>query len=183
MEQNSEFRLRVAGRDDIPAIAALIERSVRTLQAGDYSPEQLNAALGTVFGVDTQLIADQTYFVIEAASRLAACGGWSFRKTLYGSDGGAGREPARLNPAIDNARIRAFFVDPNFARRGLGTMLLEACENAAIAAGFRGFELGATLTGERLYRVRGYRVIERTEAPLTPGLSLPILRMEKRAAR
>lgn len=168
---------------DIPAITRLIERSVRTLQAADYSPEQLDAALGTVFGVDTQLIADQTYFVIEAGSRLAACGGWSFRKTLYGSDGGAGREPARLDPAHDNARIRAFFVDPDFARRGLGTMLLDACENAAIAAGFHSFELGATLTGERLYRVRGYRVIERTAAPLAPGLSLPILRMEKHASR
>jgi GNAT superfamily N-acetyltransferase len=176
----SEFRLRRAVLADVPAISALIDRSVRSLQAGDYSAEQREAALGTVFGVDTRLIEDGTYFVVEGGAALAGCGGWSYRKTLFGGDRGAGREDALLDPERDHARIRAFFVDPAWARRGVGTMLLDACEDAAIAAGFRGFELGATLTGERLYRARGYHVVERVEAPLTGGLSLHILRMEKR---
>lgn len=180
MDRSSGFRLRRAVAADVPAISALIDRSVRGLQAGDYSAEQREAALGTVFGVDTRLIEDGTYFVVEAGTTLAGCGGWSYRQTLFGGDRGAGREDRRLDPARDNARIRAFFVDPAWTRRGVGTMLLDACENAALAAGFRGFELGATLTGERLYRARGYSVVEHVDAPLAGGLSLPILRMEKR---
>jgi GNAT superfamily N-acetyltransferase len=180
------LHLRHAALADVPAIAALIELSVRSLQAGDYSPEQIEAALGTVFGVDSQLIADGTYFVVEATGNqsepvIAGCGGWSKRRTLFGSDRGAGREDNLLDPLRDNARIRAFFVHPGWVRRGIGSMILEACENAAAEAGFRGFELGATLTGERLYSVRGYQAIERIEAPLAGGVALPIIRMSKRA--
>jgi GNAT superfamily N-acetyltransferase len=178
------IRIRLATSSDVPALAELIELSVRRLQARDYSPEQIEGALGTAFGVDTQLIADGTYFVAEATDdriELAGCGGWSKRKTLFGSDHGSGRESALLDPAHENARIRAFFVHPDWARKGIGSLILDACENAAIEAGFRGFELGATLTGERLYSVRGYRAVESIAVPLPNGASLPIIRMTKGA--
>lgn len=173
--------IRPANIADAPAIAVLIDCSVRILQANDYSREQIEGALGTVFGVDTQLIADGTYFVVEtSANVLVGCGGWSKRKTLFGGDRGPGREAALLDPARENARIRAFFVHPDWARRGVGSLVLETCERAAIAAGFRGFELGATLTGERLYAARGYAPVERLEVPLATGVSIPVIRMVKR---
>ena len=123
--------------------------SVRRLQAPDYSPDQIEGAVGTVFGVDSQLIADETYFVAQAVRGgnppiIVGCGGWSNRKTLFGSDHGPGRESSLLDPLHDSARIRAFFVHPDWARRGIGTLILETCENAAMEAGFRDFELGAT---------------------------------------
>ena len=168
---------------DAPALCALIESSVRVLQARDYSADQIEGALGTVFGVDSQLIADGTYFVVEAIGGdgmvIAGCGGWSKRKTLFGSDRGSGREDDLLDPRRDNARIRAFFVDPDWARRGVGSMLLDACESAATRAGFRGFELGATITGERLYSARGYRTVDRIEVTLGNGATLPVIRMRK----
>jgi GNAT superfamily N-acetyltransferase len=178
--------IRRATSTDIPALSALIDLSVRTLQAPDYSPSQIEAALGTVFGVDSGLIADGTYFVVEATDAngekmIAGCGGWSKRKTLFGSDHGPGREDSLLDPLCDNAKIRAFFVHPDWARRGIGSKLLAACETAAIEAGFQGFELGATITGERLYQARGYQVIERIDAPLGNGESLPVIRMSKSA--
>ena len=173
------FILRAAELADIPTLKNLIAESVMTLQADDYSEAQRRAALGTVFGVDTQLIIDQTYFVIETADDIVACGGWSFRKTLYGADALAGREDNRLDPAEDAARIRAFFVKPGWTRRGLGGQILKACEAAAEAAGFRRFELGATLTGIPLYRAYGYEPIETTEAQMAGGLTLLIVRMGK----
>jgi N-acetylglutamate synthase-like GNAT family acetyltransferase len=173
------FILRTAELADIPILKDLIAESVMTLQADDYSEAQRKAALGTVFGVDTQLIIDQTYFVIETAGEIVACGGWSFRKTLYGADALAGREDNRLDPAADAARIRAFFVKPGWTRRGLGGQILKACEAAAEAAGFRRFELGATLTGIPLYRAYGYEPIETTEAQMAGGLTLLIVRMGK----
>jgi GNAT superfamily N-acetyltransferase len=173
------FILRAAELADIPTLKNLIAESVMTLQADDYSEAQRRAALGTVFGVDSQLIIDQTYFVIETADDIVACGGWSFRKTLYGADALAGREDNRLDPAVDAARIRAFFVKPGWTRRGLGGQILKACEAAAKAAGFRRFELGATLTGIPLYRAYGYEPIETTEAQMAGGLSLAIVRMGK----
>lgn len=173
------FALRTAVMADIPLLKSLIADSVMVLQAGEYSEAQRQAALGTVFGVDTQLIIDQTYFVIEADGEIVACGGWSFRKTLYGADALAGREDNRLDPANAAARIRAFFVKPGWTRRGLGGQILKACEAAAITAGFRRFELGATLTGIPLYRAYGYEPIEETEAQMKDGLTLPIVRMGK----
>lgn len=176
------MRLRLAIAQDIPALRALIDASVRTLQAGDYSAEQLAGALGTVLGVDSQLIADGTYFVVESeAGQLAGCGGWSKRRTLFGSDRAAAREDDLLDPRVDAAKIRAFFVHPDFARQGIGTRLLEACEQAACQAGFRRFEMGSTLTGVNLYRLRGYTVIERIEVPLANGASYPVVRMAKDA--
>jgi GNAT superfamily N-acetyltransferase len=182
------IRIRLAEARDIPALRELIEASVRGLQLGDYSAAQLESALRTVYGVDTQLIADGTYFAAEetessGAALLVGCGGWSRRKTLYGGDRWkelvAGREDSLLDPATEAAKIRAFFVHPDWARRGIGGMILEACEAAAWAAGFRRLEMGATLTGVPFYRAKGYVELEAVEAPLGDGLTLPIVRMGK----
>jgi len=193
-----KLRIRQAVPADIPILRALIDASVRGLQAQDYTPSQIESALATVYGVDTQLIADGTYFVAEAetgtgasggttetaapafAPLIVGCGGWSKRKTLYGGDQWTGREAALLDRPHDAAKIRAFFIHPSWARRGIGTMILEACENAAIAAGFSRFEMGATLTGVPLYQARGYVALESLEVPLANGEALPIVRMEKR---
>lgn len=179
---SAEPRLRLAASSDVPAIVSLIEASVRRLQANDYSTSQIDAALGTVLGVDRQLIVDETYFVVEAGGDLVGCGGWSKRATLFGSDHHTTREDRVLDPHREPARIRAFFVHPDWARRGIGSRILEACETAAMAHGFRAFELGATLTGERLFRARGYKPVERVEVPLTNGESLPVIRMTKTTA-
>jgi len=177
------FSLRLATSADIPALHSLIEASVRGLQKNDYTLEQIDGALGTVLGLDTQLVADKTYFVAEAKAACAriivGCGGWSNRKTLFGSDHAPVREPEFLDPATDAAKIRAFFIHPDWARRGLGSRILEACESAARAAGFSRFEMGATLTGVPLYLERGYQVLERIEVPLRNGAALPIVRMAK----
>ena len=177
------FSLRLARSADIPALHSLIEASVRGLQKNDYTLEQIDGALGTVLGLDTQLVADKTYFVAEAKAACAriivGCGGWSNRKTLFGSDHAPVREPEFLDPATDAAKIRAFFIHPDWARRGLGSKILEACESAARAAGFSRFEMGATLTGVPLYLQRGYHVLERIEVPLRNGVALPIVRMAK----
>jgi GNAT superfamily N-acetyltransferase len=172
--------IRTATPADIPALTALIAASVRILQAPDYTESQREAALASVYGVDTQLIADQTYFAAEVDGIPVACGGWSKRRTLFGADHCAGREDSLLDPAIDAAKIRAFFVHPHWSRRGIGTQVLEACESAAQAAGFKKFEMGATLTGVALYKARGYREVEEIAVPLGNGDSLPIVRMEKR---
>lgn len=171
--------LRLAQLDDVPQLRTLIDLSVRTLQAGDYSSQQIEGSLGTVFGVDQQLIRDQTYFVIEAGGHIAACGGWSKRKTLFGSDHVAGKDDALLDPLKEGARIRAFFVHPDHARQGLGTQILQACEQAAFDAGFRSLELGATLTGEPLYRRHGFEAMRRIDVPLPNGTTLPIIQMTK----
>lgn len=180
-----EVRIRPARSDDIPALQSLIDASVRGLQAGDYTPHQIDRALATVYGVDTQLIADGTYFVVEARHAgdtpwmVAACGGWSKRKTLYGGDQFAGREDSLLNPRVDAAKIRAFFVHPDWARRGIGSLILEACENAARSAGFTRLEMGATLTGVPFYHAKGYAKLEQIQVPLGDGTSMPIVRMGK----
>jgi GNAT superfamily N-acetyltransferase len=175
--------IRSAVPADIPALEELIRASVLELQTADYSPEQRERALELVFGVDTQLVEDGTYFVAQVqrdgGAVIAACGGWSKRKTLYGSDHCAGREDALLDPQRDAAKIRAFFVHPAWARRGIGSRILEVCEAAAFTAGFRRLEMGATLTGVPLYRARGYLEREHLAVPLGPDLSLPIVHMEK----
>jgi GNAT superfamily N-acetyltransferase len=140
----TKISIRTARFDDIEALTGLTERSVRALQANDYTPEQLDGAIGSVFGVDRQLIRDASYFVAEIDGVMAGSGGWSRRKTLFGADAVAERDDEALTPGVDAARIRAFFVDPAYARRGVGTALLLACESAAIAFGFTRLELGAT---------------------------------------
>ncbi len=173
------IKIRTARYEDIPALDRLIEASVRTLQAGDYTPDQINASLNQVFGVDRQLIADETYFIAESEGAMIGCGGWSKRRTLFGADAIHDRDDTELQPAVDAAKIRAFFVHPDWARLGVGSRLLDACEAAASAAGFTRLELGATLTGEPMYARRGFEATERLEAPLAGGLSLPIVRMTK----
>lgn len=174
--ENVTIRQAVPG--DVPALRALIDASVRGLQASDYTPAQIEGALATVYGIDTQLIADGTYFVAES-SYFVGCGGWSKRRTLFGGDHWNAREDDLLDPHSDAAKIRAFFVHPDCARRGIGTLILTACENAAIAAGFKRLEMGATLTGVKLYQTRGYVAVEHLAVPLGNGESLPIVRMEK----
>lgn len=171
--------LRVAWQSDVPALRAMIESSVRGLSKDFYTPAQIDAALADVFGVDSQLIADGTYYVIDGQSGPAASGGWSRRATLYGGDQAKGAEDPLLDPATDAARIRAFFVHPAYARRGLARQLFAACESAARAAGFRRFELMATLPGEPLYAALGFVALERIEHALSNGVAVPFVRMAR----
>lgn len=185
---------RLATLADIPALEALIPLSARTLQLTHYTAAQIEAALGPVFGVDTQLIRDGTYFVAvdsgatpptaaspAPAARLVGCGGWSKRKTLYGGDRGkSGADPLR-DPATEPAMIRAFFVHPDYARRGIGRRLMELSETAALAAGFRAIEIVATLPGEPLYATFHYTAVERFDIPLPTGTPLPVVRLRKPA--
>src|SRR5262249_48777516 len=149
------MRLRAAEFADVPALQALIVRSARALSAGFYTPEQAEASIRYVFGVDSQLLHDHTYFLIEEGGEIVACGGWSRRRTLFGGDQAKSGPDPLLDPATEPARIRAFFVDPGMARRGLGRRLLDACVEAASAAGFRALELVSTLPGEPLYLACG----------------------------
>jgi N-acetylglutamate synthase-like GNAT family acetyltransferase len=148
--------LRNATLDDVPQIEALIARSARGLCTDDYRPSQVEGALRAAFGVDTQLLVDRTYFVVEDEGRLVGCGGWSFRSTLFGSDARADRDSSTLDPRTQAAKVRAFFVDPDNARRGIGTLLLEHCEKEARGHGYSQVELMATLPGVKLYAARGY---------------------------
>jgi GNAT superfamily N-acetyltransferase len=183
------FTIRVAVPADVPRLRRLIDASVRGLQADFYSQEQIDGALASVYGVDSQLIADGTYFVAEravadsaanfAASEVVGCGGWSKRGTLYGGDQFAGREDSLLDPTRDAAKIRAFFVEPRWARKGVGSLILSTCEAAAIAAGFTRLEMGATLSGVAFYREKGYAALERLAVPLDSGAVLPVVRMAK----
>jgi GNAT superfamily N-acetyltransferase len=163
---------------DVSALNLLIEASVRQLSAGYYSAAQIDVALQHVFGVDTQLIADGTYFVIDGDSEPAACGGWSGRRTLFGGDRAKDIVDPLLDPAKDPARIRAFFVHPDCARRGLGRRLYAECERAARAAGFGQLELMATLPGEPLYLALGFQVVERVAVSLD-GVDVPFIRMSR----
>ncbi len=167
--------LRLASLEDIPALNRLIDRSVRGLSPGYYTPVQVDSALRHVFGPDTQLIADGTYFVIESQDGLAAAGGWSKRRTLYGGDQMKSADDPLLDPRHEPARIRAFFVDPDWARRGLGRQLYDHCSRQASEAGFTGLELMATLPGVPLYRALGFEELERVVAV---G-DLPVVRMRK----
>lgn len=177
---STDVTIRTATPADIPALMALIEQSVRVLQQGDYPPSQIDASIGSAFGIDHQLLTDHTYFVaVTPTGELAACGGWSYRKTLCGCDILSARDNGTLNPAIDFAKIRAIFVHPKFARQGLGTLILHHCESAAQAAGFTRFEMGSTITGAKLYALRGYIERERITVPLPNGEDLAVIRMEK----
>ncbi|HEY2359636.1 MAG TPA: GNAT family N-acetyltransferase [Candidatus Angelobacter sp.] len=182
----SSFAIRPAVAADIPVLRDLIDASVRRLQSGDYSPAQIDSALRTVFGIDSQLVADGTYLLVETVPVdpekkpiIVACGGWSKRKTLYGGDRWRDRQDDMLDPATDAAKIRAFFIHSDWARHGIGTLLLDACEAAALAAGFTRFEMGATLTGARLFEKRGYVAGERLDVPLEGEITLPIIHMVK----
>ena len=187
----SSFTIRAALPSDVPVLRQLIDASVRRLQSQDYTPQQIDSALRTVFGVDSQLIGDGTYLLVEtvpAASAgkqpvIVACGGWSKRKTLFGGDRWHDRQDNLLDPVSDAAKIRAFFIHPDWARQGIGTLLLDACESAARAAGFARFEMGATLTGVKLFQQRGYVALERLEVPLEGDITLPVVHMVKETRR
>jgi len=175
------FIIRHAAPEDIPAMQSLIARSAHALSTGDYSAAQVDGALAGAFGVDTQLLRDRTYFVVQAGEELVGCGGWSWRRTLFGSDARSDRDPEPLDPERDAAKIRAFFVHPDWARRGIGTALLERCEREAVAHGFRRFELMATLPGVRLYAARGYVGAPPIQWPVPGGLSIEFIPMSKPA--
>jgi GNAT superfamily N-acetyltransferase len=170
---------RLACLDDLPALTALMSRSIEHLQHGFLSPEQIRAS-HQVMGLDTQLVRDQTYFLVECDGAIIGCGGWSWRATLFGGDNSiVAREPLPLNPATDAAKVRAMYVDPDYARRGIGTMIIGLCENAAREAGFGQVELMATMAGVPLYRVCGYREIEPIAATTRDGVVVPLIRMGK----
>ena len=175
-------RLRPATFGDLPALDTLIAVSARALSAGDYSDAQIEGALSGAFGVDTQLVRDGSYFVVECDGAVIGCGGWSRRRTLFGSDARADRDPAELNPPGDAAKVRAFFVHPDFARQGLGSAILDRCEREARSRGFTRFELMATLPGQRLYAARGYAAGERIDYPLPGGSTIAFVPMSKPAA-
>lgn len=171
--------LRLATPADVPAIQALIAASVRGLSTGFYSPEMVEASLIHIFGVDTQLVADGTYFVVDGADEPLAAGGWSARRTLYGGDQTKLGDDPRLDPGTEPARIRAFFVHPDWGRRGLGRRLYDECERAALAAGFSELELMATLPGEPLYRALGFTPIESVVVTLPPDIAMGLVRMRR----
>ncbi len=170
--------IRLATREDVPALQKLIDASVRGLSVEYYSQSQIASGLTYVFGVDTQLINDGTYFVAETEEELVGSGGWSKRQTLFGGDQSKSDRDPLLDPEHDAARIRAFYVDPRWARRGIGSRILTACEEAAAKAGFKRVELVATLPGEPLYSDRGYHKAEPMEIK-TPEGNLPAFRMTK----
>ncbi len=174
------FTSRLAADADLPAIAALMERAITALQRPFLSPEQIAASRRSM-GLDTQLIADRTYWLVFLEGKLAGCGGWSMRATLYGGDHAAAlRDPAPLDPACDPARIRAMYTDPAFVRRGVGREVLRLCEEAARAAGFRRARMMATMAGEPLYAACGYHMVERVDRLSPVGVAVPGAIMAKR---
>jgi GNAT superfamily N-acetyltransferase len=188
------FQLRLATHADVPGLRVLIDISVRQLQVGYYAPSQLEKALANVYGVDTQLIKDGTYFAVEAkgaqtnteeqdalpGQSIVGCGGWSKRKTLYGGDQATGRDNGFVDPGRDAAKIRAFFVHPKWTRCGVASIILEACEAAARCAGFSRLEAGATLTGVPFFSAKGYVALENFDLPLPDRELFPLVRMIKR---
>lgn len=170
--------LRRAVPVDVPALEALIAASARALGAGFYTPAQTEAAIAYVFGVDSALVADGSYLVAEVDGDLAGCGGWSSRRTLFGGDRFAARDDMRLDPTRDAARIRAFFVAPGFARRGVGAAILSACEAAARLSGFTRAELMATLPGVPFYAAQGYHAGAETIHDCG-GIAVPFMVMSR----
>lgn len=174
------MELRKATNADIEAISALVAESVRGLARGIYDDRQIELSIRSVFGVDTDLIADETYFIAEIGGRLAGCGGWSKRRTLFGASVYAeSRDRQMLDPAADAAKIRAFFIHPDFARMGIGTAILTACETEARDRGFRSAEMMSTLPGIPLYAACGYRDDERVQVPVGEGVTIECVRMSK----
>ena len=172
-----ELHLRRAVLEDVERLSGLIRESVLGLSRGDYSEEQLAAALEHLFGVDTRLIEDGTYYAVESHGAIVACGGWSRRRTLFGGDQYADRSDDRLDPRTEAARIRAFFVHPAWARRGVGRFLLSECRRAAGAEGFRRLELMATLPGIPFYEREGFSILEWHDLSLPGGIAFPLALM------
>jgi GNAT superfamily N-acetyltransferase len=176
------FTDRIATLDDLDALHALMTRSIAQNQSDFLTPEQVVAS-AHVMGLDTQLVRDGTYFLIESGGRIAGCGGWSFRATLYGGDDSVvAREPARLDPATDAAKVRAMYTDPDYTRQGIGSRILALCEAAARSAGFKRVELMGTAAGVPLYAAQGYRPSAEQQYAQVGDVCVPLLRMEKRLA-
>jgi GNAT superfamily N-acetyltransferase len=170
---------RLAALADIPALEELIPLSARQLQTAHYTAEQIEGAIGTVFGVDSQLIRDETYFIAETDDRIVGCGGWSQRKSLYGGDRARNAPDPLRDPATEPAMIRAFFVHPDYARRGIGRRIMELSEAGAAAAGFKNIEIVATLPGVPLYTTFAYKSVERFDIKLPNGVTMPVERLRK----
>ncbi len=168
---------RLALPADRPALQELAAAAIAELQRDYLGPSQI-ALSRTIMGVDSQLIDDRTYFLVVCDGRLAGCGGWSRRSTLYGGDDAAGRDSTLLDPAVDAARIRAMYTHPRFARRGVGRLVLSLCEEAAAAEGFERLELMATMAGQPLYAHYGFTPIERADHT-SNGICVPLVRMAK----
>lgn len=171
--------IRPATFQDIPELEKLLALSVRGLSRAHYSPSQIESALKYIFGIDTQLISDGTYYAVEIDGIIAGCGGWSRRNTLYGGDQHKDLEDPLLDPNTDAARIRAFFVHPDYARRGIGRQIMELCEIRAKAHGFSSIELGATLPGVPLYKAMGFSEIKNIVEILSDGEKLELVKMGK----
>ena len=173
------FTHRVATLDDLDALRRVMHRSIDSLQTGFLTPEQVRVS-HTVMGLDSQLVRDGTYFVVESGERIAGCGGWSWRSTLYGGDESmVSREPEALDPAKDAARIRAMYTDPGFARQGVGRLVIRLCEEAAMRADFRRATMMATMAGVPLYKACGYVEVEPVLSAPVDGVRVPLVRMEK----
>jgi GNAT superfamily N-acetyltransferase len=172
------FTHRLAAHEDLPALRAVMERSIRQLLGVCLDPSQVEASF-EIMGVDTTLIDDRTYLVVESGPRIAGCGGWSRRATMFGGDHTAGRDARLLDPAREPARVRAMYTDPAFARQGVGRLILQLCEKAARDEAFRSVELVATVAGEPLYAACGYSVIQRIDVPTSRGVTVPCARMVK----
>ena len=171
---------RLATHEDVPLLIPLMQAAIAELQKGFLDPAQIESSRA-IMGLDTQLIDDGTYFVVELDGQLAGCGGWSRRATLYGGNHTAGRDAALLDPATDPARVRAMYTAPAFARRGVGRLILQLCESAAAAEGFGELELMGTLSGRPLYEAAGFTVIEEVQ-DASGGAAVPLVRMRKTLA-
>ncbi|EJL36541.1 sortase-like acyltransferase [Caulobacter sp. AP07] len=172
------LNLRLASPEDLPALRELMNAAIGELLTPFLPPDEVAASF-EIMGLDSQLVADGTYFVVEHDGTLAGCGGWSRRATLFGGDHSAGRDAALLDPARDAARVRAMYTHPDHVRKGVGRLILDACEAAAAGEGFTRCEMAATLAGEPLYRACGYREIERFSASTSRGVEVPLVRMGK----
>jgi GNAT superfamily N-acetyltransferase len=174
-----DYVIRQASLDDRAALTDLIKESARHLSRADYSDQQIEGAIATVFGVDTNLILDETYFVADYHGELVGCGGWSKRKTLFGGDQYSTRDASYLDPKTEPAKIRAFFIHPLHARKGIARAILDACEKEAKAAGFQSLELMSTLPGIKLYRACGYEGDNRAELSVGEDITIGLVPMSK----
>lgn len=181
MKTNYQFTHRIATPDDIPDLTVIMHASIGKLQNSFLTSEQVQASF-ELMGMDTQLIEDGTYYAIECEGQIVGCGGWSRRETLYGGNHTKGRSPRLLDPKSEAARIRAMYTHPDWARQGIGKLIMKVCEEAAYEEGFRHYELMATLSGEPLYRACGYKPVVYEDVGTSLGIKVPLIKMDKRVA-